>query len=206
MKEITGVNKKIDLSQYKELIETISKVEFKKVSALGLLEFDEVVNVGNYTVYYLLKNAKNDSFFNKAYLSNAIKWAIRNEVRRRYKWYLMKNQEYTGLSGYSPLVSLEEVETEHTAFVKDSGATPDANAQMLEVKKCIERAIEELPEKEREILKAKFFQNKKLKDISIEFNLSQSRISRIIQFTLERLKKDLIRQECEWIQFLKKAG
>lgn len=197
MKEITGVNKKIDLSQYKELIETISKVEFKKFSALGLLEFDEVINVGNYTIYYLLKNAKDDSFFNKAYLSNAIKWAIRNEVRRRYKWYIMKNQENIGQTGYSPLVSLEEVETEHAMFIKDTGATPDTNAQMLEVKKCIERAVEGLPEKEREILKAKFFQNKKLKEISIEFNLSQSRISRIIQYALERLKKDLIKQECE---------
>ncbi len=198
MKEFAGSNKKIDLSQYKELIETISKIEFKKFSSLGLLEFSEVVNVGNYTVYYLLKNAKPETTFNKAYLSNAIKWAIRNEIRRRYKWYLMKNQDATGPQ-YTPLVSIDDTENaEHyTSSIRDNSCTPDVNAQMSEIRRCIERAISGLPEKEREILKAKFFYNKKLKDMAVEFNLSQSRISRIIQFSLDKMKKELIKQECE---------
>lgn len=198
MKEFAGTNKKIDLSQHQELIETISKIEFKKFSSLGLLEYSEVVNVGNYTVYYLLKNAKPETSFNKAYLSNAIKWAIRNEVRRRYKWYLMRNQEASG-PHYMPLLSIDDTDNhEHyTSSLKDNSSTPDINAQMAEIRRCIERAIAELPEKEREIVKAKFFYNKKLKDISKEFNLSQSRISRIIQFSLDKMKKDLIRQECE---------
>ena len=109
MKEIAGTNKKIDLSQYKELIETICKIEYKKFSSLGLLEFSEVINVGNYTIYYLLKNSRSSASFNKAYLSNAIKWAIRNEIRRRYKWYLLKNQEQTG-SHYTPLLSIDDIE------------------------------------------------------------------------------------------------
>lgn len=197
MKEIAGANKKIDLSQYKELIETICKVEFKKFSTLGLLEYAEVLNVANYTVYYLLKNVKNDTTYNNAYLSNAIKWAIRNEVRRRYKWYLLKNQENNAGLHYTPLLSIDDIEGDSTAMLKDETASPERNAQFAEIRRCIEKAIAELPDKEREIVKAKFFYNKKLKDISIEFNLSQSRISRIIQFSLEKIKKDLIKQECE---------
>lgn len=196
MKDIAGANKKIDLSQYKELIETICKMELKKFSSLGLLEFSEVINVGNYTVYYLLKNAKNDTSYNRAYLSNAIKWAIRNEVRRRYKWYILKNQEQTG-AHYIPLLSIDDVDGDSTAMLKDDSASPEVNAQLAEIRKCIERAIIGLPPKEREIIKAKFFYNKKLKDISLEFNLSQSRISRIIQFALDKMKKDLIKQECQ---------
>ena len=196
MKETVGTNKKIDLSQYKELIDTICKIEYKKVSALGLLEFSEVINIGNYTVYYLIKNSNNKSAFNNAYISNAIKWAIRNEVRRRYKWYLMKNQETIG-NCFSQLLSIDDVETDSTPMLKDSSATPDINSQNIELRKAIERAIEKLPEKEREIIKAKFFYNKKLKEISVEFNLSPSRISRILQFSLEKLKKDLIKQECQ---------
>ena len=38
-------------------------------------------------------NNKNPQLYNNAYLTKAIKWAIRNEMRRRYKWYVMKNQE-----------------------------------------------------------------------------------------------------------------
>lgn len=197
MSEATGNKKKIDISQYKELIETISKVEFKKFSSLGLIEFSEVVNVGNYTVYYLFKNARSNTYFNNAYLSNAIKWAIRNEVRRRYKWYLLRSQE-NAVPHYTPILSIDDVDDNDNPIVlKDTSATPEAHAQMAEIRRCIETAINELPEKEREIIKAKFFYNKKLKDISVEFNLSQSRISRIIQYALEKIKKDLIKQECE---------
>ncbi len=197
MSEATGNKKKIDISQYKELIETISKVEFKKFSSLGLIEYSEVINVGNYTVYYLFKNARSNTYFNNAYLSNAIKWAIRNEVRRRYKWYLLKTQENTS-PHYTPILSIDDVtDNENPIVLKDTSASPESYAQMSEIRACIETAINELPEKEREIIKAKFFYNKKLKDISVEFNLSQSRISRIIQYALEKIKKDLIKQECE---------
>ncbi len=197
MKEITGNKKNIDISQYRELIETISKIEYKKFSSIGLIEFNEIINVGNYTVYYLLKNSKLGTTFNNAYLSNAIKWAVRNEVRRRYKWYLLRNQENSGPS-YTPIVSIDDVAENETPIVlKDTSATPEIHAQMAEIKRLLEIAINELPEKERDIIKAKFFYNKKLKDISAEFNLSQSRISRIIQYALEKIKKELIRQECQ---------
>ena len=37
--------------------------------------------------------------------------------------------------------------------------------------------------------------DKKLKDISVEFNISQSRISRIIQNALDKVKKEILKQE-----------
>ena len=46
-------------SQYKDLIETISKVEYKKFANLGLIELSEVINLANYTVYYLINNSSN---------------------------------------------------------------------------------------------------------------------------------------------------
>ena len=95
-------------------------------------------------------------------------------------------------------MSIDDVAENETPIVlKDTSATPEIHAQMAEIKRLLEIAINELPEKERDIIKAKFFYNKKLKDISAEFNLSQSRISRIIQYALEKIKKELIRQECQ---------
>ena len=97
MKDLDTINRerksRDNLSKYKELIETISKVEYKKFSNLGLIELSEVISLANYTVYYLLNNSKKQDLYNTAYLTKAIKWAIRNEMRRRYKWYVMKDQE-----------------------------------------------------------------------------------------------------------------
>ena len=89
MHNLNSINReredRANLSQYKELIETISKVEYKKFSNLGLIELSEVIALANYTVYYLVSNSKNKELYNSAYLTKAIKWAIRNEMRRRYK-------------------------------------------------------------------------------------------------------------------------
>ena len=55
----------------------------------------------------------------------------------------------------------------------------------------IVEAIKRLPKRERELIEYKFFKEKKLREISEEFDISQSRISRIIQSGLDKVKKDL---------------
>ena len=52
-----------------------------------------------------------------------------------------------------------------------------------------------LSQREQDLIEAKYFYDKKLKDISEEFNISQSRISRIIQNALDKIKKELLKQE-----------
>ena len=84
MKDLDSINReregRANLSQYKDLIETISKVEYKKFSNLGLIDLTEVISLANYTVYYLVNNSKNKDLYNTAYLTKAVKWAIRNEM------------------------------------------------------------------------------------------------------------------------------
>ncbi|MBQ2610758.1 hypothetical protein IJF81_00030, partial [bacterium] len=84
-------SQKINLREYKNLIETIAKVEYQKFSTSHLIELPELINIGNHALYILFKNNSPDKF-NSTYLSTAIKWAIRNEVRRRYKWYTLKQR------------------------------------------------------------------------------------------------------------------
>jgi RNA polymerase sigma factor (sigma-70 family) len=55
--------------------------------------------------------------------------------------------------------------------------------------------MKRLPQREQDLIEAKYMYDKKLKDISVEFNISQSRISRIIQNALEKIKKELLKQE-----------
>ena len=191
---------KFNLKEYTNLIETVSKVEFSKVSSYGLIEYPEIVNMATHTVYIILNN-KNPNLYNNAYLTQAIKWAIRNEVRRRYKWYTLKNNQPIDNSEirevvYKSILSVEEMaDAENPVIIKDNSQTPEEKAEFMELKNRIVNAIQHLPERERALVEAKFFQDKKLKDIAIEFNISQSRISRIIQNALDKVRRELIKQE-----------
>ena len=52
-----------------------------------------------------------------------------------------------------------------------------------------------LPPREKEFIEAKFFDEKKLREMAEEYNLSPSRISRIIQSGLNKIKIELIRRK-----------
>ena len=205
MKDLKAINKEREgrqnLSQYKDLIETISKVEFKKFSNLGLIDLSEVISLATYTVYYLVNNARSRELYNDSYIIKAVKWAIRNEMRRRYKWYVMKNQDISDQDKlrdavYKTIASIEEMaEAENPTIIKDESRTPDETAEIAELKGRIYEVMKKLPQREQDLIEAKYVYDKKLKDISEEFNISQSRISRIIQNALEKIKKELLKQE-----------
>jgi RNA polymerase sigma factor (sigma-70 family) len=205
MNDSEAINKeraeKASLSQYKDLIESISKMEFKKFSTLGLIEYSEVLALSNYTVYYLIQNAPSKEIFNTSYLSKAIKWAIRNEMRRRYKWYVMKNdtvpaKEQIKDAVYKTILSIEELqEAENPTQIKDARRNPEEKAEIVELKERIKESMKKLSQRERDLIEAKYFYDKKLKDIAVEFGISQSRISRIIQNALDKIKRDLLKQE-----------
>lgn len=207
MSDLDSINKerkdRANLSRYKDLIETISKVEYKKVSNLGLIEYSEIVGLANCTVYYLINNSKYEGMHTEAYLTKAIKWAIRNEMRRRYKWYVIKNQENNEQEKikdavYKTILSIDEMaDADNPTLVKDSKRTPDEKFEISELKARICEAMKKLPQREQDLIEAKYFYDKKLKDIAVEFNISQSRISRIIQNGLEKIKKELLKQEIE---------
>jgi RNA polymerase sigma factor (sigma-70 family) len=190
----------INLKAYKEFIETIAKVEYQKLSANYLIEYLELVNIGTQTLYNLFKTSAPEQF-NNTYLSTAIKWAIRNEVRRRYKWYSLKNyndkEENEDLreAVYKTILSIDEMTSFDTPVqIKDSGRTPEESIEFYELKQKILEAMKFLPVREKELIEAKFFQDKKLKEIALDFNISTSRVSRIIQAGLNRIKKELNKQ------------
>ena len=205
MKDFNTINKeregRINLSQYKDLIETVSKIEYKRFSNLGLIDLSEVISLATYTAYYIVNNSENSSLYNEAYLTKAIKWAIRNEMRRRYRWYVMKNnepleQEKVKDAVYRTILSIDEMaEADNPTIIKDLSRTPEEKAEIVDLKSRIVEIMQNLTPRERDLIEAKYFYDKKLKDISVEFNISQSRISRIIQSGLNKIKKELLKQE-----------
>ena len=197
-----NVQQKVNLRDYKNLIETIAKVEYQKFSTSHLIDLPELINIGNHTLYILFKNHSSDDF-NNTYLSTAIKWAIRNEVRRRYKWYTLKNRRQQAENEnenlreevYKTILSIDEMqEAEIPTQIKAEDNTPEENIELTELKAEILESMKKLSPRERELIEYKFFKEKKLREIAEEFDISQSRISRIIQSGLDKIKRDLKRQ------------
>lgn len=192
----------IDLREYKDLIETVAKVEYSKLSTGShIVEYQELVNLNTHTLYILLKNGKPEDY-NNAYLSTAMKWAIRNEIRRRYKWYSLKQKKLDMESGeelreavYKSILSIDEMaEADNPTQIKDSSRNPEETYEFFQLKNKILKAMENIPEREKEFIEQKFFNDKKLREMAEEYKISESRISRIIQNGLNRIKKQLAEQ------------
>lgn len=196
---------KFNIKDYQELIDTLAKVEYKKLSSKHLIDFSELINIGTQVVHKLCANSEPDKY-NKSYLSTAIKWAIRNEVRRRYKWYVLKNQQENMVfdeenqcnireAVYKTILSVDEMaEGDNPTQIRDFKKNPEEKVLFSELSDSIKQAIKNLPPRERELIEYKFFNDKKLREISEEFNLSPSRISRIIQSGLNKIRKELVKQ------------
>lgn len=199
-----------NLNDYKGIVETVAKVEYKKLSSSYIMDFDEVLNISFQTLHALSTFAGFECY-KTSYISTAIKWAIRNEVRRRYRWYNTKkstqqhslpedlpfSQEELREAVYSTIMSIDEMSSdEHSQpfQIKDTNYTPDEYAEFLDLKKILIKALSILPERERALVEAKFFNEKKLTELTEEFGLSPSRITRIIQSALSKLKVELEKQ------------
>ena len=188
------------LQEYNELITTIAKIEFKKLSSGYLIDYSELVNIGTQVVHHLCSTS-DISRYNNSYISTAIKWAIRNEVRRRYKWYSQKTKgtilSQTDVNDlreavYKTILSIDEMaEAENPTQIKDDTRTPEELIVFNEMSNAIKEAMKKLPPRERDLIEAKFFKDKKLRELSDDFNISPSRISRIIQSGLNKIKKEL---------------
>ncbi|MCR5260537.1 MAG: sigma-70 family RNA polymerase sigma factor [Candidatus Gastranaerophilales bacterium] len=156
-------------------------------------------NIAIITVHTILEeNPKKE--FNITYLSVAIKWAIRNELRRRYNWYTAKADDdmekgQVREAVYETILSIDEMaEGENPQQIKDSSMNQEDFAELQELNVAIREAIKKLPIRYREIIEARFYHDKKLKDLSADYDLSPSRITRIIQNGLEKVRVELRRQ------------
>jgi RNA polymerase sigma factor (sigma-70 family) len=203
----TSTNGKKTYKDYLELIETVTRVEYSRLTANYLVDFGELLNIGIVTVHTLL-NDDTKQEFNITYLSTAIKWSIRNELRRRYKWYSQRSSDHKNADEsqtpqdqireaiYETILSIDELsECDNPTQIKDLASTPDQNAELGELTVAVKNAIKKLPVRQRELIEARFYKNKKLKTMSDEFNISQSRISRVIQAALNKIKIELQAKE-----------
>ena len=215
------------IKQYVGIVQKIARVEHRRIPN-HMIEYEELVSIGIIAIQTLIKDKTEEQLerYNDAYIGTAVRWAIRNELRHRYKWYTLKHKKeeaeesYTtdtmsddtssdDSMGYSispakvreavyetilSIDGLAAAATDNASpfdFIKDPSAMPDEKAEIVEMSKLVKQAIARLPQKERTVVEYRFYRNMQAKDIASMVGLSPSRITRIIQFSLNEIREYL---------------
>lgn len=205
------------LKQYVSIVQRVAKIEQRRIPN-HMIEYEELVSIGIIAVQAMIKGKTEEQLqkYNDAYMGTAVKWAIRNELRHRYKWYSMKQKtdaeaEEGAASGeeaadgstgvkeavYQTILSIDSLAAAASDndspfdFIKDPHAMPDENAEIVEMSRLIKEAIANLPQKERTVVEYRFYRNMQAKDIATMIGLSPSRITRIIQGALVQIREYL---------------
>lgn len=207
------------LKEYIDIVQKVAKVEHRRIPS-HMVEYEELLSIGIIAIQALIKNKTEEQLarYNAAYIATAVRWAIRNELRIRYKWYSLKHkveEEDTEEDPDNPEVQkakvreaiyetvlsidgLADAASDNDSpfdFLKDNHATPDENAEISEMGRMIREAISKLPPKERTVVEYRFYRNMQVKDIARQVGLSSSRVTRIVQASLNTVKEYLNSKE-----------
>lgn len=216
------------IKDYIEIIEKVAKVEHRRIPS-HMVDYDELVSIGIIAIQVMIKDKTEEQLtkYNNAYIATAVRWAIRNELRNRYKWYTLKhnNSEEQDAQGdengsddeessstvitpgkvreaiYETILSIDSLAAAASDndspfdFIKDPAALPDEKAEISELGKVIREAIAKLPQKERIIIEYRFYRNMQVKEIAEQVGLSSSRITRIIQGSLNTVREYLNKKD-----------
>lgn len=220
------MDEKTLISQYLGVVQKIARAEHKRIPN-HMVDYEELVSIGAIAVQTLIKGKSEAQLahYNEAYIATAARWAIRNELRHRYRWYTLKHkgnedESYTSdvdtsdnpdtddmgfeispakvrEAVYETILSIDGLAAAATDndspfdFLKDTSAMPDEQAEIIEMSKLIKQAIAKLPQKERTIVEYRFYRNMQAKDIATMVGLSPSRITRIVQYALNKIREYL---------------
>ena len=208
------------LQEYINIVQKVARGEQRRIPS-HMVEYEELVSIGIIAVQVLIKNKTPEQLekYNAAYIATAVRWAIRNELRIRYKWYSLKHKaegeydEEEAADGvdmqqakvreaiYETILSIDGLAAAASDndspfdFVKDTHAMPDENAEISEMGRMIREAIAKLPPKERTVVEYRFYRNMQVKDIAKQIGLSSSRVTRIVQSSLNFVRDYLNSKE-----------
>lgn len=222
------MQEKSKIKEYLDIVQKVAKVEHHRIPS-HMIEYEELVSIGIIAVQAMIKNKTAEQLekYNSAYVGTAVRWAIRNELRNRYKWYTLKHtkkgegeefaegsaestEDSEGLDVspgkvreaiYETILSIDSLAAAASDndspfdFIKDMSAMPDEKAEITEMGRMIREAISTLPQKDRTIVEYRFYRNMQVKDIARQVGLSSSRITRIVQASLNSIREYLQTKE-----------
>ena len=199
------------IKEYITIVEKVAKVEHRRIPS-HMVDYEELVSIGIIAVQAMIKNKTPEQLekYNSSYIATAVRWAIRNELRNRYKWYTLKHSKASedesaegGTDGdidvspgkvreaiYETILSIDSI-----AAASSDNALPDEKAEIGELGKAIREAIATLPQKDRLVVEYRFYRNMQVKEIAEQVGLSSSRITRIVQSALNHVREYLVAHE-----------
>jgi RNA polymerase sigma factor (sigma-70 family) len=85
------IENKSDLKSYWHLVEKVAQVEYYRVPQ-HMIDLEELVTTGLMAIQNLIQGKTPEQLakLNTSYLATATRWAIRNELRSRFRWYTMQ--------------------------------------------------------------------------------------------------------------------
>ena len=215
------------IKQYIGVVQKTARIELKRIPN-HMVEYEELVSIGILAIQAMIKGKTDEQLakYNEAYIATAVRWAIRNELRHRYRSYTLKHknedEEGENPSGslfendadtddmgfaispakvreavYETILSIDGMAASASDndspfdFIKDPSAMPDENAEIVEMSKLIKQAIAKLPHKERTVVEYRFYRNMQAKEVAAVIGLSPSRVTRIIQYSLNQIREFL---------------
>ena len=206
------------LQEYIDIVQKVARVEYRRIHS-HIVDYEELVSIGILAIQALVQNKSPEQLekYNAAYIATAVRWAIRNELRIRYKWYSLKHKQddendaddvgevdekskvreavYETILSIDGLAAAASDNDSPFDFIKDTHAMPDENAEITELGRMIREAITKLPPKERTVVEYRFYRNMQVKDIAKQVGLSSSRVTRIVQASLNSIKEYLNSRE-----------
>lgn len=204
------------LQEYIDIVQKVARVEYRRIPS-HMVDYEELVSIGILAIQALVQNKTPEQLekYNAAYIATAVRWAIRNELRIRYKWYSLKHKNEEEVEEgeevdektkvreavYETILSIDGLAAAASDndspfdFIKDTHAMPDENAEITELGRMIREAITKLPPKERTVVEYRFYRNMQVKDIAKQVGLSSSRVTRIVQASLNTIKEYLNSRE-----------
>ena len=206
------------LQEYIDIVQKVARVEYRRIPS-HMVDYEELVSIGILAIQALVQNKSPEQLekYNAAYIATAVRWAIRNELRIRYKWYSLKHKQddendaddvgevdekskvreavYETILSIDGLAAAASDNDSPFDFIKDTHAMPDENAEITEMGRMIREAITKLPPKERTVVEYRFYRNMQVKDIAKQVGLSSSRVTRIVQASLNSIKEYLNSRE-----------
>ena len=210
------------LKRYLPIIEMVVKKEYKTIPSY-LAEYSELINIGLITVNKLLNDVlKNKKTYNSSYIAQAVKWAIKDELRSKYNWYGVKQSQtkdksYDDANDMYPRqiaqdsnsYELTEEEAKEKVFetilylddftretVSQEQMTSDelARIELMELKAAVKRAIDKLPPKHKQVIELRFYEGKRGNDIATWLGVTPSRVSHMIQDAIEKVRQSLLKE------------
>ena len=211
------------IKEYITIVEKVAKIEHRRIPS-HMVDYEELVSIGIIAVQAMIKNKTEEQLekYNSSYIGTAVRWAIRNELRNRYKWYTLKHSkseedEESSMDMqqgdidvspgkvreaiYETILSIDSIASASSDndspfdFIKDPRALPDEKAEISELGKAIREAIAHLPQKDRLVVEYRFYRNMQVKEIAEQVGLSSSRITRIVQSALNFIREYLVSHE-----------